>query len=51
VLNTEQLPLSLRWVLEDIIGTEHGIGVENLRGSGMIAGETSRAYTETFTLR
>jgi len=28
----------------------HGIGVENLRGSGMIAGETSRAYDETFTL-
>lgn len=29
---------------------EHGIGVENLRGSGMIAGETSRAYDEAFTL-
>jgi acetyl-CoA carboxylase/biotin carboxylase 1 len=29
---------------------EHGIGVENLRGSGLIAGETSRAYDETFTL-
>ena len=27
-----------------------GIGVENLRGSGMIAGVTSRAYQETFTL-
>ncbi|KAJ1475803.1 carboxyl transferase domain-containing protein [Baffinella frigidus] len=27
-----------------------GIGVENLRGSGLIAGETSRAYEETFTL-
>jgi len=40
----------VKWVLDDIIGTEHGIGVENLRGSGMIAGETSRAYTETFTL-
>ncbi|KAK3260625.1 hypothetical protein CYMTET_30428, partial [Cymbomonas tetramitiformis] len=39
-----------RHVLKDIIGTTHGIGVENLRGSGMIAGETSRAYTETFTL-
>ena len=26
------------------------IGVENLRGSGLIAGETSRAYAETFTL-
>ncbi|KAJ8604581.1 hypothetical protein CTAYLR_007627 [Chrysophaeum taylorii] len=27
-----------------------GIGVENLRGSGMIAGVTSRAYKDTFTL-
>lgn len=39
-----------RYKLTDIIGTIHGIGVENLRGSGMIAGETSRAYEETFTL-
>eukprot|EP00737_Agarophyton_chilense_P001387 gb/GEZJ01001557.1/.p1 GENE.gb/GEZJ01001557.1/~~gb/GEZJ01001557.1/.p1 ORF type:complete len:2331 (-),score=312.23 gb/GEZJ01001557.1/:1422-8057(-) len=36
--------------LTDIIGIEHGIGVENLMGSGLIAGETSRAYEETFTL-
>ena len=28
----------------------HGIGVENLQGSGKIAGETSRAYDEIFTL-
>lgn len=39
-----------RWALTDIIGQVHGIGVENLRGSGMIAGETSRAYDSTFTL-
>ena len=39
-----------RHVLEAIIGQIHGIGVENLRGSGLIAGETSRAYDETFTL-
>ena len=32
------------------VGMVHGIGVEHLRGSGMIAGETSRAYAETFTL-
>jgi acetyl-CoA carboxylase/biotin carboxylase 1 len=38
------------WAIEDIIGTKSGIGVENLRGSGMIAGETSRAYDEIFTL-
>jgi len=38
------------WALSDIIGTVEGIGVENLRGSGMIAGETSRSYDEIFTL-
>lgn len=38
------------WAITDIIGTNHGIGVENLRGSGMIAGETSKAYDEIFTL-
>jgi acetyl-CoA carboxylase/biotin carboxylase 1 len=40
--------------IEAIIGSDDqvpdGIGVENLRGSGTIAGETSRAYEETFTL-
>jgi len=39
-----------RWALDCIVGNTHGIGVENLRGSGLIAGETSRAYQETFTL-
>ena len=39
-----------RYALDDIIGQIHGIGVENLRGSGTIAGETARAYDETFTL-
>lgn len=38
------------WAVDDIIGTNHGIGVENLQGSGMIAGETSQAYDEIFTL-
>jgi len=33
-----------------IIGEKEGLGVENLRGSGLIAGATSRAYQETFTL-
>jgi acetyl-CoA carboxylase/biotin carboxylase 1 len=33
----------IRFALDDIIGTTHGIGVENLRGSGMIAGETVTA--------
>ncbi len=36
--------------ITDIFGSEHGLGVENLMGSGMIAGETSRAYDEIFTL-
>eukprot|EP00913_Durusdinium_trenchii_P003670 g3397.t1 len=40
-----------RFVLDAIIGegmksTKGGIGVENLQGSGLIAGETSRAYQE-----
>merc|ERR1719188_2001811 len=44
-----------RHVLDAILGlnqksTQGGIGVENLQGSGLIAGETSRAYDETFTL-
>ena len=32
------------YALDDVIGTVHGIGVENLQGSGKIGGETSRAY-------
>mmetsp|Transcript_15438 Transcript_15438/g.60339 ORF Transcript_15438/g.60339 Transcript_15438/m.60339 type:complete len:2177 (-) Transcript_15438:96-6626(-) len=35
--------------ITDVIGLQDGLGVENLRGSGMIAGETSRAYEEVFT--
>ena len=34
----------------DIIGDEEDLGVENLMGSGLIAGETSRAYDDIFTL-
>lgn len=36
--------------VETIIGATHGIGVENLMGSGLIAGETSLAYEDIFTL-
>eukprot|EP01130_Rhizamoeba_saxonica_P012625 TRINITY_DN5356_c0_g1_i1.p1 TRINITY_DN5356_c0_g1~~TRINITY_DN5356_c0_g1_i1.p1 ORF type:complete len:2154 (+),score=572.60 TRINITY_DN5356_c0_g1_i1:253-6462(+) len=39
-----------RYKISDIIGETDGLGVENLRGSGMIAGETSLAYEETFTI-
>jgi acetyl-CoA carboxylase/biotin carboxylase 1 len=34
----------------DIIGLEPDLGVENLKGSGLIAGETSAAYNDIFTL-
>ena len=49
------MPAEVRHVLDAIVGLDlpsikGGIGVENLQGSGMIAGETSRAYDETFTL-
>ncbi|XP_012671358.2 acetyl-CoA carboxylase isoform X2 [Clupea harengus] len=39
-----------RYIITDIIGMEDGLGVENLRGSGMIAGETSQAYEEIITI-
>jgi acetyl-CoA carboxylase/biotin carboxylase 1 len=47
-VNVEKVPEG--WAIKDIIGTSEGIGVENLQGSGKIAGETSRAYNEIFTL-
>lgn len=40
----------VRHKIIDIIGVVDGLGVENLSGSGMIAGETSAAYDECFTL-
>ena len=36
--------------ITDVIGSEPDLGVENLKGSGLIAGETSRAYEDIFTL-
>ncbi|KAI4523307.1 hypothetical protein K525DRAFT_254691 [Schizophyllum commune Loenen D] len=39
-----------RHKITDIIGLQDGIGVESLRGSGLIAGETSRAYDDIFTI-
>ncbi|BFZ56498.1 acetyl-coenzyme-A carboxylase [Savitreella phatthalungensis] len=38
-----------RFRINTIIGAEDGLGVECLRGSGLIAGETSRAYRDIFT--
>ncbi|KAL9647632.1 hypothetical protein ABK040_015123 [Willaertia magna] len=51
-VNVEEIEVNgeKRWKIVDIIGKENGIGVENLRGSGMIAGETARAYEEVFTM-
>jgi acetyl-CoA carboxylase/biotin carboxylase 1 len=36
--------------ITDIIGSEPDLGVENLKGSGLIAGETSAAYEDIFTM-
>lgn len=40
----------MRYVIDTIVGKEDGLGVENLSGSGAIAGAYSKAYKETFTL-
>jgi acetyl-CoA carboxylase / biotin carboxylase 1 len=39
-----------RYKIVTIIGAEDGLGVECLRGSGLIAGATSRAYEDIFTI-
>ncbi|XP_066189653.1 acetyl-CoA carboxylase 1 isoform X3 [Sylvia atricapilla] len=39
-----------RYKITDIIGKEDGLGVENLRGCGMIAGESSLAYENVITI-
>ncbi|KAI3732503.1 hypothetical protein L1987_63708 [Smallanthus sonchifolius] len=39
-----------RWVIDSIVGKEDGLGVENLSGSGAIAGAYSKAYKQTLTL-
>ena len=39
-----------RHKITTIIGAEDGLGVECLRGSGLIAGVTSRAYEDIFTI-
>ena len=36
--------------ITDIIGAEPDLCVENLKGSGLIVGETSSAYDDIFTL-
>ena len=39
-----------RYVIKSIVGKEDGLGVECLKGSGLIAGSTSRAYKDIFTI-
>lgn len=39
-----------RYIITDVIGKDDGLGVENLRGSGTIAGESSQAYEEIVTI-
>jgi acetyl-CoA carboxylase/biotin carboxylase 1 len=39
-----------RHMITTIVGAEDGLGVECLQGSGLIAGETSRAYDDVFTI-
>ncbi|KAG4218834.1 hypothetical protein PC116_g32686 [Phytophthora cactorum] len=39
-----------RYKIVAIVGAEDGLGVECLRGSGLIAGATSRAYNDIFTV-
>ena len=39
-----------RFKITDIIGLRDGLGVECLKGSGLIAGETTRAYDDIFTI-
>ncbi|XP_011499057.1 PREDICTED: acetyl-CoA carboxylase isoform X2 [Ceratosolen solmsi marchali] len=39
-----------RYKITDIIGQEDGLGTENLKYAGMIAGETSRAYDKIVTI-
>lgn len=39
-----------RHIITSIVGAEDGLGVECLKGSGLIAGATSRAYKDIFTI-
>lgn len=39
-----------RYKITTIIGKEDGLGVENLRNAGMIAGETAQAYEDIITI-
>ncbi|CCE63008.1 hypothetical protein TPHA_0D03740 [Tetrapisispora phaffii CBS 4417] len=40
----------IRYIIKAIIGSSDDFGVESLKGSGLIAGTTSRAYRDIFTI-
>lgn len=40
----------VRWIIEDVIGKEDGLGVENFFGSGVIVGVFLCVYCEMFIL-
>ena len=44
------MPGEHRWVVTDVVGTEDGLGVECLSGSGAIASAYARAFKEGFTI-
>lgn len=48
--DTRSALILLRYIITDVIGKDDGLGVENLRGSGTIAGESSQAYEEIITI-
>ncbi|KAK4561411.1 acetyl-coenzyme-A carboxylase [Recurvomyces mirabilis] len=49
---TEEIKVDgeVRHKITTIVGAEEGLGVECLKGSGLIAGETARAYEDIFTI-
>lgn len=49
-VNLKYILIDHRYIINDIIGKDEGLGVENLRGSGTIAGESSQAYEEIITI-
>jgi len=50
VTNEIEVDGQRRHQITAIIGLKNGLGVECLKGSGLIAGATSRAYDDIFTI-
>lgn len=50
ITNEVEVDGERRHVITDVIGLKDGLGVECLKGSGLIAGETTRAYDDIFTI-